>query len=149
MQVTNFAAAGTLYLAGATGLFCARDPLLGGRLGPALFADVGLGLLGSAAFCTDPVSGYPPGAPDSPSDRTTTGAMHNIAAVPIFPGIPAVALASPKRTLSRLIAGPCSRVWSAPARSHLGPARAYLTTPEVQPEQAYYPASQTNLCFGD
>jgi hypothetical protein len=92
VQVTNFAVAGTFYLAGATGLRRARDPLLGTRLGPALFAGVGLGLLGSAAFRTDPVSGYPPGTPDAPSDPTTTGAMHNIAALPIFLGIPAAAL---------------------------------------------------------
>src|ERR1700734_2410500 len=70
VQVTNFAVAGTLYLAGATGLLRARDPLLATRLSPALFAGVGLGLLGSAAFCTDPVSGYPPGPPDAPSDPT-------------------------------------------------------------------------------
>lgn len=93
VQVTNFAAAGTFYLAGAAGVIRARDPLLGTRLGPALFAGVGLGLLGSAAFRTDPVSGYPPGTPDSPPDPTATGAMHNIAAVPIFLGIPATALA--------------------------------------------------------
>jgi hypothetical protein len=93
VQVTNFAVAGTLYVAGATGLLRAREPLLGTRLGPALFAGVGLGLLGSAAFRTDPVSGYPPGTPDAPSDPTATGTMHNIAALPIFLGIPAAALA--------------------------------------------------------
>ncbi len=93
VQVTNFAVVGGLYLAGATGLLRARDPLLGTRLGPALFVGVGLGLLGSAAFCTDPVSGYPPGTPDAPGDPTATGAMHGIAALPIFLGIPAAALA--------------------------------------------------------
>jgi Protein of unknown function (DUF998) len=93
VQVTNFAVAGTLYRAGAAGLHRTRDPLLGARLGPVLFVGVGLGLLGSAAFCTDPISGYPPGTPDAPSEPTATGAMHNIAAVPIFLGIPAAALA--------------------------------------------------------
>ncbi len=93
VQRTNFAAAGALYLVGAAGLIRARDPLLGTRLGPTLFAGVGLGLLGSAVFCTDPVSGYPPGTPDAPADPTVTGAMHNIAALPIFLGIPAAALA--------------------------------------------------------
>lgn len=93
VQMTNFAVAGTLYLVGAAGFLRTRDPLLGTRLGPAPFVGVGLGLLGSAAFCTDPVSGYPPGTPDAPSDPTTTGAVHNIAALPIFLGIPAAALA--------------------------------------------------------
>jgi hypothetical protein len=92
VQVTNFAVTGTLYIAGAIGLRRARDPLLGTRLGPALFAGVGLGLLGSAAFRTDPISGYPSGTPDAPSDPTPTGAMHNIAALPIFLGIPAATL---------------------------------------------------------
>jgi hypothetical protein len=94
VQVTNFAVAGTLYLAGATGFLRARDSLLGTRLGPTLFAGVGLGLLGSAAFGTDPVSGYPPATPDAPSNPTATGAIHNITALPIFLGIPAAALAS-------------------------------------------------------
>lgn len=93
VQVTNFAVAGTLYLAGAAGLRRACDPLLGSRLAPAVFAGVGFGLLGSAAFRTDPVSGYPPGTPDAPAAPTATGATHNIAAVPIFLGVPAGALA--------------------------------------------------------
>ncbi|MFZ1992948.1 MAG: DUF998 domain-containing protein [Solirubrobacteraceae bacterium] len=92
VQVANFAVAGTLYLAGAAGLMRTPDPILGTRLGPALLVGVGLGLLGSAAFCTDPVSGYPPGTPDAPSDPAAARTMHNIAALPIFLGIPAVTL---------------------------------------------------------
>ena len=97
VQVTNFAVAGTLYLAGAAGLKRTRDPLLGSRLGPAVFAGVGLGLLGSAAFSTDPVSGYPPGTPDTPTEQTTNMTMHGIAALPIFAGIPAAAFAYARR----------------------------------------------------
>ena len=88
VQVTNFAAAGMLYLAGAAGLLHARDPVLGTRLGPALLGGVGLGLLGSAAFTTDPVSGYPPGTPDAPTQQTTNMTIHGLAALPIFLGIP-------------------------------------------------------------
>jgi hypothetical protein len=97
VQVANFAVAGTLYLTGAAGLFHTRDPLLGTRLGPALFGGVGLGLLGSAAFSTDPVSGYPPGTPDTPTEQTTTMTVHGIAALPIFLGIPAGAFAYARR----------------------------------------------------
>lgn len=93
VQMTNFAMAGTLYLAGAAGLVRTRDRLLGTRFGPALFGAVGLGLLGSAAFPTDPVSDYPPGTPDAPTEQTTNMTMHGIAALPIFLGIPAAALA--------------------------------------------------------
>ena len=97
VQVANFAVAGTLYLAGAAGLIRIRDPLLGARLGPALFGGVGLGLLGSAAFSTDPVSGYPSGMPDTPTEQMTTMTVHGIAALPIFLGIPVAAFAYARR----------------------------------------------------
>ena len=97
MQVANFAAAGMLYLAGAAGLSRTPDPVLGTRLGPGLFAAVGLGLIGSAAFNTDPVSGYPPGTPDAPTEQTKSMTMHGIAALPIFLGIPTAAFAYARR----------------------------------------------------
>jgi hypothetical protein len=97
VQVANFAVTGMLYLAGAAGLSRASDPLGGGRLGPALFGATGLGLLGSALFSTDPVSGYPPGTPDAPTENTTTMTMHGIAALPIFLGIPALSFVYARR----------------------------------------------------
>jgi heme A synthase len=97
VQIANFAVAGTLYLAGAAGLIRTRGPLLGTRLAPALFGGVGLGLLGSAAFSTDPVSDYPPGTPDTPTEQTTTMTVHGIAALPIFLGMPAAAFAYARR----------------------------------------------------
>ena len=54
----------------------------------------GAGLIGSAVFTTDPVSGYPPGTPDALTRPTRTGIAHNPAAVPVFAGLPAAALAS-------------------------------------------------------
>ena len=54
----------------------------------------GAGLIGSAVFTTDPVSGYPPGTPDALTRPTRTGIAHNLAAVPVFVGLPAAALAS-------------------------------------------------------
>jgi Protein of unknown function (DUF998) len=97
VQVANFAVAGTLYLAGAAGLMRKHDPILGTRLGPALFGGVGLGLLGSAAFSTDPVSGYPPGTSDTPTEQTTNMTVHGIAALPIFLGIPAATFGYARR----------------------------------------------------
>jgi hypothetical protein len=49
---------------------------------------------GAAGFATDPVSGYPPGTPDALTRPTRTGIAHNLAAVPVFAGLPAAALAS-------------------------------------------------------
>jgi Protein of unknown function (DUF998) len=93
VQSANFAATGMLYLAGAAGL-CSESRLdRCGRLGSVALGLTGLGLLGSAAFPTDPVSGYPPGTPDTPPEPTASGSMHTVAALPIFLGIPAVALA--------------------------------------------------------
>jgi Protein of unknown function (DUF998) len=92
-QTGNFALTGTLLLAGAAGLSRARDQAATGRAVPALIGAAGAGLLASAAFTTDPVSGYPPGTPDAPARPSHTGSVHNLSAVPVFVGLPAAALA--------------------------------------------------------
>jgi hypothetical protein len=93
IQTANFAVAGTLLLAGAAGLARAGDPIASGRAVPALVSAAGAGLLGAAVFPTDPVSGYPPGTPDALTQLSPAGAAHNLAAVPVFVGLPAAALA--------------------------------------------------------
>jgi hypothetical protein len=93
VQAANFASAGILYMAGAAGLARSPGPAPCHRIAAAALGATGLGLLGSAAFRTDPVSGYPPGTPGTPAETTTTGAMHLVAALPIFLGIPAAAFA--------------------------------------------------------
>jgi hypothetical protein len=92
IQTGNFAVTGTSFLAGAAGLACAGDPAAG-RVAPALIGVAGAGLIGSAVFTTDPVSGYPPGTPDALTQPSQAGAAHNLAAVPVFFGLPAAALA--------------------------------------------------------
>jgi hypothetical protein len=93
IQAANFTVTGTLFLAGAAGLARAGDPAVGRRAVPALIGAAGAGLIGSAVFPTDPVSGYPPGTPDALTEPTRTGTAHNLAAVPVFFGLPAAALA--------------------------------------------------------
>jgi uncharacterized protein DUF998 len=93
IQTGNFAVTGTLFLAGAAGLARAGDRAVG-RAAPALIGAAGAGLIGAAVFPTDPVSGYPPGTPDAPARPTRTGIAHNLAAVPVFLGLPAAALAA-------------------------------------------------------
>jgi hypothetical protein len=80
-------------LAGAAGLTRSRDAIIGTWLVPALVGVAGLGLLGSAVFPTDPVGGYPPGTPDVPVAESASMTRHGIAAIPIFFGLPAAALA--------------------------------------------------------
>jgi hypothetical protein len=91
VQVANFASAGLLYLAGAAGLARSPAPAAGNRAVVTALAATGVGLLASAAFRTDPVSGYPPGTSPAPAPPTTTGNLHNLAAVPVFLVIPAAA----------------------------------------------------------
>ena len=93
VQAANFATAGLLYLAGAAGLARSPGQATGRPIAAAALGATGLGLLGSAVFRTDPVSGYPPGTPDAPAETSATGAMHAVVAVPIFLGIPAAAFA--------------------------------------------------------
>jgi Protein of unknown function (DUF998) len=52
----------------------------------------GAGLIAAAVFTTDPVSGYPPGTPDALTRLSRAGIAHNLAAVPVFLGLPAAAL---------------------------------------------------------
>jgi hypothetical protein len=55
---------------------------------------MGLGLIGSGIFVTDPIAGYPPqgnledGGAAEEVPRTREGTLHNLCAVPIFFGIP-------------------------------------------------------------
>jgi Protein of unknown function (DUF998) len=91
VQTANFAVTGVLCLAGAAGLRRTGDRLAGSRAGPALVAAAGAGLIGAAVFRTDPVSGYPPGTPDMPAKFSRAGTAHNLAAVPVFFGLPAAA----------------------------------------------------------
>jgi hypothetical protein len=114
IQTANFTVTGTLFLAGAAGLWRAArtGPSRAGAEGqgqagqpgasthaaPALIAAAGLGLLSAAVFPTDPVSGYPPGTPPAPPSPSRTGTAHNLAAIPFFAGLPAAALVSGRRS---------------------------------------------------
>lgn len=91
IQAANFTVAGTLFLAGAAGLAGAGDPA-GGQPAPALIGAAGAGLIAAAVFTTDPVSGYPPGTPDALTRPSRAGIAHNLAAVPVFLGLPTAAL---------------------------------------------------------
>ena len=89
VQVANFSVAGALYLGYAVGLWRAPRTVVGTRIGTILIGAAAVGLLGAAAFLTDPVSGYPPGTPSAPSDYTTSGALHDLFSAPTFLGLPA------------------------------------------------------------
>jgi hypothetical protein len=92
-QKTNFLVAGTLYVAGAVGMASDRRASAGSVVSPVLVGAAGAGLIGSGAFATDPVSGYPPGTPDAPGRPTRSGVIHDLSAVPTFLGLPVAQLA--------------------------------------------------------
>ena len=94
IQAGNFAVTGTLLVAGAAGLVRAGDHPAGGRAAPVLIGAAGAGLIGSAVFTTAPVSGYPPGTPDELTHPSRRGIAHDLAAIPVFFGLPAAALIS-------------------------------------------------------
>jgi hypothetical protein len=98
VQSANFAVTGILFLAGAAGLSRADEPAIGTRAGPVLIRAAGAGLIGSAIFPTDPVSGYPPGTPDLLPAPSRAGTVHNLAAIPVFLGLPAAAAGSSWRS---------------------------------------------------
>jgi hypothetical protein len=101
VQVTNFAVTGALYLAAAAGLARAADPATRARTDSGLVAVAAAGLIGAAAFRTDPVSGYPPGSPDVPVRPSRTGTAHNLLSAAVFLGVPAAAFADGWRALRR------------------------------------------------
>ncbi|MGH2872654.1 MAG: DUF998 domain-containing protein, partial [Solirubrobacteraceae bacterium] len=100
-QRANFVLAGALYCIAGTGLARSSRRAVGPPAVPALILAAGAGLIGSGAFVTDPVDGFPPSEPERARDGvdvppvvevTREGRLHNLFAIPIFAGIPTAAL---------------------------------------------------------
>lgn len=75
IQIANFIICGILVLGFATGLRRVLCPGKGCTWGPILLGIFGLCLIGAGIFVTDPLLGYPPGAPGT---VTLHGTYHNI-----------------------------------------------------------------------
>ena len=69
LQRMSFVGAGVLYSCAGGGLRRSANRRVGPRAVPALVAGVGVGLIGSGLFVTDPVGGFPP---DHPAGRART-----------------------------------------------------------------------------
>jgi hypothetical protein len=93
LQSINFAVTGGLSLGFVIGLSRTLGKQIRTRLGPVLLGAAAVGILGAAAFPTDPVSGYPPGTPRVPAHTTPLGALHELLAAPAFLCVPAAELA--------------------------------------------------------
>ncbi|MEU7898542.1 DUF998 domain-containing protein [Nonomuraea sp. NPDC049152] len=78
-QTTNFLVTGLLMLAFAISLRGTS------RWGLALMLAFAVGLIGAGIFVTDPVNGYPRGAPTT---STTAGTLHDLFSMLVFAGLP-------------------------------------------------------------
>jgi hypothetical protein len=92
IQIATFIVAGSLVLALAAGLRRRLQPPSGSTWGPLLIGLMGIGLIGSGIFVTDPLNGYPPGAPIIPIERTVHGILHDLFGIPFFLGLPIACL---------------------------------------------------------
>lgn len=88
IQIANFLITGSLILAFAIGLRRALRGPSGSVWGPLLVGLLGIGLIGSGIFVTDPLNGYPPGTPLIPIERTIHGILHDLFGIPVFLGLP-------------------------------------------------------------
>jgi hypothetical protein len=88
IQIANFLITGSLILAFSIGLRRALRGPSRSVWGPLLIGLLGIGLIGSGIFVTDPLNGYPPGTPVIPTERTTHGILHDLFGIPVFLGLP-------------------------------------------------------------
>lgn len=101
IQIANFVVTGLLTLAFAVGLWRALRSPEGSSWGTLLIGAWAIGLLGAGLFVTDPVSGYPPGAPDRLSGYSGHGALHDLFSVLGFMALTAACFAFGRRFAAR------------------------------------------------
>ncbi len=89
LQAANFLMVGILLYAFAIGLRRALRASRGGVWGPLLIGLAGIGLFGAGIFTTDPVYGYPPGAPLVLAQYSVHGHLHDLFSLLLFVGLPA------------------------------------------------------------
>lgn len=89
IQAANFLMIGLLLFAFALGLRRALRASRGGVWGPLLIGLAGIGLFGAGIFTSDPVFGYPPGAPLVLAQYSIHGHLHDLFSLLLFVGLPA------------------------------------------------------------
>src|SRR5262249_16639930 len=99
VQAANFSVTGILFLADAAGLSRADDPATGTGTGAALIGAAGAVLIVRPFSLPARAGGSPPGTPDLPRAPSPAGTVHNLAAIPVFLGLPAAAAVASWRSL--------------------------------------------------
>lgn len=98
IQIVNFVASGLLLLAFAVGLRRNLTGERGGRWGPRLFGLYGLVLVAAGVFTTDPMYGFPPGAPEGlPEALSWHAIVHQLTFLLAFLGLIAAQLVFARR----------------------------------------------------
>ncbi len=89
IQSTNFMVCGTLIIASAVGIYQAVDsPWL-----PLLVGFFGISMVLSGVWKMDPMSGYPPGTPDTTtSEPSRAHRLHDLFGIGVFGSLPAAAI---------------------------------------------------------
>jgi hypothetical membrane protein len=98
IQVVNFIVSGLLFVAFGIGLRRRWTSGPGRRWVPRLLAIVGLALVWSGVFVTDPALGYPAGAPAGlPTNASWHAGLHYLGASVVFIGLPAATFIAARR----------------------------------------------------
>jgi hypothetical protein len=105
IQITNYIVCGALLLGFAVGFRRVLRTGRGSVWGPILLGIFGLSFIGIGIFITDPVLGYPPGAP---STATVPGTLHNLLGQLQFISLAAACFVLTRRDA----ADPTRRGWS-------------------------------------
>jgi Protein of unknown function (DUF998) len=93
LQQAGFVVAGVLTLGFVVSLWVAPGSPDGMRWVTGLLGLYSVGLIGAGVFVTDPVGGYPPGAP-VPSQPSVTGLLHGLFSLLVFVPLCAACLVS-------------------------------------------------------
>lgn len=98
LQIANFVVCGLLLAAFAIGLHRAWSAGPGSRWVPRLVFVVGIALIVSGMFVTDPAQGYPAGAPAGlPTSVSWHAGLHYLGALVVFVGLPASMVIAARR----------------------------------------------------
>jgi hypothetical protein len=85
IQIATFVASGALFVACAIGMRQVLHPGRSGTWGPVLVGALGIGLIASGVFVTDPGAGFPPGAPaGAPEQMSWHGILHELGFIPFI-----------------------------------------------------------------
>lgn len=110
IQRVNFLVSGALTFLGALGLARSWRGTRGGITAPVLVAVLGLGLVVSGLFSTDPAMGFPQGAPDGlPAAFSTSAQIHSLGFSTAFTALTAAALVAAWRFFGE---GRGGRAWA-------------------------------------